>query len=63
VALLHESLAVGAVKVGLAGQSMVVLAPALPIVGGVLSRTVMVWVRVTLVLPQASVAIHALVSE
>jgi hypothetical protein len=42
VALLHESLAVGAVKVGEAGQLIVASAPGLPITGGVLSRTVMV---------------------
>ena len=51
------------VNVGLAGQSMVASAPALPITGGVTSRTVMVWVRVPLVLPQASVAIQVRVSE
>jgi hypothetical protein len=62
VALLHESLAVGAVKVGLAGHSMVALAPAAPIVGAVMSRTVMVCVTVPLVLPQALVARQALVS-
>ena len=38
----HASLAVGAVKVGEAGHSTVPLAPALPIIGGVVSRTVMV---------------------
>ena len=63
VALLHESDAVGAVKVGEAGQSIVALLPALPIVGAVLSRTVMVCVRVPLVLPQASTACHVRVSE
>src|SRR4029077_19928903 len=63
VAELHESDAVGAVNVGLAGQSMVALAPASLINGRVISCTVMVWVRVPLVLPQASVAIQVLVSE
>src|SRR5207245_8906085 len=42
---------------------MVASAPALPITGGVTSCTVMVWVRVPLVLPQASVATQVLVSE
>jgi hypothetical protein len=63
VAELHESLAVGAVNVGEAGQSIVASAPALPITGGVTSCTVMVCVRVPLVLPHASVAIQLLVSE
>src|SRR6202035_4492767 len=62
VALLHASLAVGAVKVGLAGHSTVAAPPAEPIVGGVVSRTVTVWVRETLVLPHASTACHDLVS-
>jgi hypothetical protein len=62
VAELQLSLAVGAVNVGDAGQSIVASAPALPITGGVTSCTVMVWVRVPLVLPQASVAIQARVS-
>jgi len=38
----QASLAVGAVKVGVAGHSMVALLPALPIVGAVVSVTVMV---------------------
>jgi len=56
----HASLAVGAVKLGVAGQSMVALAPAALIEGGVLSRTVIVWLTV-LVLPQPSTALQVLV--
>jgi hypothetical protein len=63
VALLHVSLAVGEVKVGEAGQSIVALAPALLIEGGVVSATVIVWLREALVLPQASTACQVLVSE
>jgi hypothetical protein len=42
VAPLHVSLAVGAVKLGVFGQSMVALPPAWPIVGAVVSCTVIV---------------------
>jgi hypothetical protein len=42
VVLLHVSEAVGAVKLGEAGQSIVALLPAWPIVGAVVSCTVMV---------------------
>jgi hypothetical protein len=38
----HASEAVGAVKLGVAGHSIVALLPALLIVGGVVSSTVMV---------------------
>jgi hypothetical protein len=38
----HASLAVGAVNVGVAEQLIVTLAPALPIVGAVISLTVIV---------------------
>src|SRR5439155_7378240 len=62
VALLLASLAVGAVKVGEAGHSTVPLAPASPIGGAVVSLTVMVWVRETLVFPQASTACQDLLS-
>src|SRR5207302_8527203 len=55
------SLAVGAVKVGEAGHSTVPSAPWPPIVGGVLSTTLMVWLTVPLVLPQSSVAFQLLV--
>jgi hypothetical protein len=40
--LLHTSLAVGAVNVGVAGQLTVPLAPGVPITGGVLSTAVIV---------------------
>jgi hypothetical protein len=56
----HASLAVGAVKPGAAGHSTVPSAPALPIVGAVVSRTVIVWLTV-LVLPQTSTALQLLV--
>jgi hypothetical protein len=56
--LLHVSLAVGAVKLGAAGHSMVALPPGEPIVGGVVSRTVIVWVTIPLVFPQASMALQ-----
>ena len=52
----HASLAVGAVKLGVAGHSMVALLPAAPIVGAVVSTLVLLWVTVPLVLPQASTA-------
>ena len=59
--MLHASLAVGAVNDGVAVHSIVVFAPAEPIVGGVVSVTVIVCVLVALVLPQASVASQLLV--
>src|SRR6202035_3692123 len=62
VALLHASLAVGAVKVGEAGHSTVPLEPAGPIVGGWSSTTIIVWLRDTLVLPHASTACQVTVS-
>src|SRR5262245_39244162 len=49
------SVAVGGVNIGTAGHSIVALAPAAPIVGGVVSLTVMVWEQ-SLVLPQSSLA-------
>jgi len=61
--VLHVSLEVGEVKLGLAGHSIVASLPWPPIDGAVVSRTVMVWVREALVLPQASTACHVLVSE
>ena len=61
VELPHASLAVGAVNVGVAVHSIVASAPALPIVGGVVSVTVIVCVLVALVLPQASIASQVLV--
>ena len=54
--LLHVSLEVGEVKLGDAGHSTVPLLPWPPIVGAVVSLTVMVWVQVA-VLPLASVAV------
>src|SRR4029077_2295595 len=56
VAPLQMSEAVGAVKLGVFGHSMVALPPCPPIVGGVVSRTVIAWLTVPLVLPQASTA-------
>src|SRR6266571_4907378 len=53
--------AVGGVKLGVAGHWMVALAPASPIVGGVVSFTVIVWCTWALWLPQASVASQILV--
>jgi hypothetical protein len=44
----QASEAVGAVKLGAAGQEMVALLPAALIVGGVLSMTVIVWLTVAL---------------
>ena len=61
VYVLHASVAVGAVNEGVSGHSIVVFAPALPIVGAVISLTVMLWLTVLLELPQPSTAIHVLV--
>ena len=58
----HASLAVGAVNAGVAGQSIVALAPGVPITGGVISLTVIVCAAVT-VLPQPSAAVHVLVTD
>ena len=55
------SLAVGAVNPGVAGHSIVALAPAAERVGGVVSATVMVWLTVVEALPEQSVAYHVLV--
>src|SRR6266566_4151508 len=54
--------AVGGVKLGVAGHWMVALAPAAPIVGGVVSTTVMVWLTLPLELPLQSTAFQVLVS-
>src|SRR5438270_8592309 len=59
----HVSEAVGAVKVGEAGHSTVPSAPWPPIVGGLLSTTLMVWLTVPLVLPQSSTAFQLLVER
>src|ERR1051325_6408879 len=61
VTLLHASDAVGAVNVGVAVHSIVALAPADPITGGVVSVTVIVCDTVDEVLPHASTAFHVLV--
>src|SRR5258706_10851428 len=61
VTVLHASLAVGAVNVGVAVHSIVAFAPAVPIVGACVSSCVIVWVTVLLELPHASTAIQVLV--
>src|SRR6185503_12292288 len=61
VTALHASVAVGAVKTGVAVHSIVALAPAVPIIGAVVSSIVIVWLTVADVLPQASTALHVLV--
>ena len=48
VAPLQASVAVGAVKLGVAVHSIVASAPAEPIVGGVVSTTVTTWLTVAL---------------
>ena len=63
VAPLQASVAVGGVNEGVAVHSMVSGAPALPMVGAWVSCTVIVWLLVTLWLPQASDASHVLVTE
>jgi hypothetical protein len=62
VAPLQTSDAVGGVNDGVAGHVKVAFAPGLPIVGGVLSVTVITCVLVAEWLPQASVASHVLVN-
>ena len=62
VTVLHASLVVGVVKDGAAGQVTVLAAGSAPIVGGVLSTTLIVCDAVVL-LPQTSVAVHVLVTE
>src|SRR5437764_14949994 len=59
--LLHVSLEVGSVNTGMAGHSTVPLSPWPPIIGGVLSSTMMVWLTVPLVLLHASTACQVLV--
>ena len=61
VIVLQASLAVGAVNDGVAVHSIVVAAPALPIVGACVSRIVIIWLSVAELLPQASTACHVLV--
>src|SRR5207237_860372 len=62
VAPLQSSLAVGAVKDGVAVQFIVAGAPAAPIVGGVVSIKVIVWLTVAEWLPHASTASQVLVT-
>ena len=52
----QASEAVGAVKLGEAGHSIVASLPAAPITGAVVSTTVMVWLRVAEWFPLQSVA-------
>ena len=61
VTVLHASDAVGAVNDGVAVHSIVVLAPALPIAGGVVSVTVIVCDAVEELLPHPSTATQVLV--
>src|SRR5438552_6409882 len=61
VAPLQASVAVGAVNEGVAVHSIVALAPAAPIVGGVVSTTVIICDTVAEWLPQASTASQVLV--
>src|SRR5258705_5415620 len=58
VDVLRTSLAVGAVNEGVAGHSIVALAPAFPMVGACVSTCVMVWLRVAEEFPQPSTASH-----
>ena len=57
----QASLATGAVNSGVAGQVIVASSPSPANAGAVVSTTVMVWLTVLLVLPQASVAHQVLV--
>jgi hypothetical protein len=61
VTALQASVAVGAVKTGVAVHSIVALAPAAPIVGACVSTCVIVCDTVAELLPQASTATHVLV--
>src|SRR5439155_64883 len=57
----QASEAVGAVKLCVAVHSIVALAPAVPIAGGVVSTIVITWLTVAELLPQASTASQLLV--
>ena len=59
--MLQASLAVGAVKLGVAVHSIVALLPAAPITGACVSTCVIVCARVAEEFPQASTACHVLV--
>src|SRR6185369_3520114 len=61
VTVLHASLAVGAVNTGVAVHSIVASAPAVPIIGAVVSVCVIVCDTVDELLPHPSTAIHVLV--
>src|SRR5438105_12740115 len=61
VAAAQASDAVGAVNEGVAVHSIVAFAPAVPMVGGVVSTIVIVWLTVALWLPQMSTASQLLV--
>src|SRR4029079_7904391 len=61
VTLLHASLAVGAVNVGVPVHSTVASAPCPPITGGVVSVTVIVCDTVLLMLPHPSTAFQVCV--
>src|SRR5258705_11973133 len=61
VAVVHASLAVGAVNDAVPVHSIVILAPCPPIVGGVVSPKEIVWLTVLLELPQPSTALHVFV--
>src|SRR5258705_7047598 len=61
VTVLHASLAVGAVNVGVAVHSIVALAPAAAITGACVSTCVIICDTVEELLPHASTAIHVLV--
>jgi hypothetical protein len=58
----QASVAVGAVKLGVAGQLIVAVAPCPLNTGAVLSLTVMVRLTGADILPQASIALHVLVT-
>src|SRR5947207_11631181 len=59
--LLHVSLEVGSVNTGVAGHSTVPLSPWPPIIGGVLSSTMLVSLTVSLLFPHVSSACQVLV--
>ena len=59
----QASEAVGGVNTGVPLHAIVVSVPGAPIVGAVVSTTVMVWVRVAEWFPLQSVASHVRVSE
>ena len=62
VTVLHASLVVGVVNAGVAGQVTVLAAGSAPIVGGVLSITVIICDAVVVLL-HASFAVQVLVTE